>query len=190
MSAEGEHHTIRKNYVLWRWITAVAICVVVAAIPTMIWASIANKTAVQTAAFVLCFVSVLTIVIILLGVSAFSFDYSLLGRLERSPPPPGFVSRYQTLSFGRIGIVNFSWPLVEWRVGKEGLVIKMLIGSGFIPSASITHVSRGAWMYDVLEHNCPEVASPVFLPKDVSEAARNILDSIIANQVRRQSTDK
>ena len=122
-------------------------------------------------------VCMLTIVTVFMGVFVFSFDYSLLGKLERSLPPPGFVVQFRTASYGRIGMVRFTWPLIEWCVGKEGVLITMrFLGSAFIPAKLITRLTRGAWIYDVLEHGCPEIASPVYLPKDVCEAVCSILE--------------
>ena len=149
----------------------------ITAVPVFVWASIAKNTVVWMAAYVPAFPALLTIVTVFLGVFVFSFDYSLLGKLERSLPPPNFVAKYRTASYGRIGSVRFTWPLIEWSVGREGVLIKMqLLGSAFIPAKLIIRLTRGAWIYDVLEHDCPEIASPVYLPKDVCEAVSSILE--------------
>lgn len=164
------------KYVLWRFITVVAISIVITGISVIIWALITKNAFMQTAAFFPVFVCMVTLIAIIQGVFVFSFDYSVLGRLERSLPR-NFVTEYQTWSFARVGIVRFGWPLVRWRVGKQGLLITMpLIGTGFIPTESVTYVGQRSWMHHVLEHNWPAIASPVYIPNDVCEAARKICE--------------
>ena len=104
--------------------------------------------------------------ILIMGSKIIPWRYSVLGPYERSPPPKDFHPRIcMNVAPSRPQYAT------RYEVGKEGIELTFAFGSrAFIPAATITAIGPGSWRTYVVEHDCPEIGSPLVVSKDVGEA--------------------
>jgi hypothetical protein len=111
----------------------------------------------------LCFILIVT-----MGTKIFPWRYSIFGPYEPTPPPKGFHPHIRLN-------VDPQQPsfLQHLDVGREGIVLT--IGRywptrAFLPSSAITAIGPAAWRTYVIEHDSPEIDSPLFVSQEVGEA--------------------
>lgn len=118
-------------------------------------------------------IAVAFLLVVLFGSRIFPWRYGVFGPYERSPPPKDFRPRIT---------MNFDLPDVQgairYEVGTEGIEITYTrFGSRvFIPSGTIrAFVPMGLRLYNI-EHDCPEIESPLNVTQEVAEALLAGLD--------------
>lgn len=172
MSAKGEYQPIRKRDRWWLVylaiagtvffsIWAVAVGLIFAAFPEFPFPQRVVPTLIPS------LIAVAFLLFVFFGSRIFPWRYGVFGPYERSPPPKDFRPRIT---------MNFELPdvqgAVRYEVGKEGIEITYA-GYGsrvFIPSGMIRAVvPLGLRLYDI-EHDCPEIESPLNVSQEVAEA--------------------
>ena len=107
-----------------------------------------------------------------LSLSAFGFDFSAFGRYIRSPTP----NEAPVATFRQSGAIIGSGMRAPGTliVYPSGLAMKLyLIGTVFLPFADIEAFEEMRW-WVVVHHRCPEVRTPITLPKDVGRAIEEL----------------
>ena len=172
MKARFEHQPIRKKHRRWLlYLTAAGI------VFFSIWALGAGLTFAAfpespfpqrvVATLIPTLIAVAFLLVVLLGSRIFPWRYSVLGPYERSPPPKDFRPHI-TMKFDLPDVQG----AIRYEVGKEGIEITYArYGSRvFIPAdAIVAIVPMGLRLYKI-EHDCPEIASPLDISKEVAEA--------------------
>jgi hypothetical protein len=107
--------------------------------------------------------------IAILTCCAFPFAYSAFGNRRRTPLPDEPALRTFANSYGIIGGVRATLPLVTWRVYRRGIGIKVsLMGDVFLPVEFIDALELEKGMLSTLYHHSPEVRGPVRVPNYVA----------------------
>jgi hypothetical protein len=118
---------------------------------------------------ILLIISGITTVYSIVTLLAFNFDYSAFGKFERTPFPDQPVILKERFRWGLIGYSWNNFP-PTWYVFPSGLGIELWRGGkGFIPVSSFWSLKKeeGLVLYGTpyqLEHDSPEVRSPIYLP--------------------------
>jgi hypothetical protein len=113
---------------------------------------------------------------------AFPLPYSVFGKLNRTPLPQDDPILVIQGSWGTVGRLNSTVPLVTWRIYPMGIGIQMwLTGSVFLPLAAITAVQYNFFGQCTISHSWHELRSPVKGP--------GIIGKTIETAWRKQSLD-
>ena len=127
-------------------------------------------SALQTTAFGILFPCFAGAVLMILNLGAFPFEYSILGRFERTNFPNERPILVRTGSWGEIGSFRATVPFFGWYVYTSGLGISILgFGRVFIPLEYIDALSErgGSFLtgrrYELV-HSSPEVRGPIYIP--------------------------
>jgi hypothetical protein len=101
---------------------------------------------------------------------AFPWSYSVFGPYERrcTPvQPPLRVVR----SWGTIGNVNATYPLLIWLFFRDGVGIDAKsLGKAYLPADRITLIERRRLGRYVVHHNCADIRSPITMNGDAYSA--------------------
>lgn len=105
-----------------------------------------------------------------LNLLVFPFNYSMLGKYERSPfPKEEPVRKHRGAFFSLWSWVNISlifhtsWPLYTWSIYATGVGIEFtLVGKAFIPVENIVQIKRVFPGIYRLRHSSPEVRNPIY----------------------------
>jgi hypothetical protein len=109
---------------------------------------------------------------------AFGFDYSVFGKRVRTPLPDEPALRTFANSYGIVGGVRATVPMVTWLVYREGLGIKVvLMGDVFLPWDTIDVLELQPGLFSTLYHHCREVNGLIRTPKSVARALAEALES-------------
>ena len=96
---------------------------------------------------------------------AFPFAYSQFGKRRRTPLPDEPALRTIKYSYGIIGGVRATVPLVTWLLYRDGLGIKIsIMGDVFLPWETIDALELQSGLMSTLYHHCPEVLGPIRMP--------------------------
>ena len=135
-----------------------------------------TQTDFPLALFISLVFSILGTLYFVFNLTFYKWDYSRLGK-KRLPSLPKAAPTYQkNSSYGTVGLMNATVPLVSWSVYPEGLKVKMFAaGEGFIELAEMDHLSGGK-----LVHHSKVVRSPLRMPPAVAEK----LDQVLNPEVR------
>ena len=175
MITQAEYQPIRKKHHWWIWgavglwllpiayflVFAAMVSVAARELPTFHWC------AVLTIPFV---VSGGLLLVLILGSKIFPWRYTFAGPYERTPAPKGFRPHItMTVAPNRPQYAS------RIEVGKEGIEMTFDFGFGsgsraFLPTAFITAIGPGSWREYVVEHDFPEISSPLIVSKEVGEA--------------------
>lgn len=115
---------------------------------------------------------------------AFPFDYGVFGKRVRTPLPDEPALRTFANSYGIVGGVRATVPMVTWLVYRTGLGIKAaLMGDVFLPWDTIDVLELQPGLFSILYHHCREVNGPIRTPKSVAGALAEALESRSPNKV-------
>jgi hypothetical protein len=96
---------------------------------------------------------------------AFPFEYSMFGKRRRTPLPDEPPLRSIQASWGIIGGIRASFPLVTWLIYRRGLGIKLSpLGDVFLPWESVDALELRRGLLSDLHHHCPEVRGTIRVP--------------------------
>lgn len=172
MSVKGEYQPIRKKHRWWLvYLTATGIVFISiwALAVGLIFAAFSEFPFPQRVVPTLIptLIAVAFLLIVFFGSRIFPWRYGVFGPYERSPPPKDFFPRI-TMSFDLPDIQG----AIRYEVGKEGIEITYArYGSRvFIPSGTIRAVVPMGLRLFQIEHDCPEITSPLDVSKEVAEA--------------------
>lgn len=120
---------------------------------------------------VLAFLLVPALVLVLgvvLGTRIFPWRYSVFGPWERTPPPKGFQPHV------RLSVTPHHPNFIQHlNIGQEGMELtfnRLGTSRAFLPASSITSIGPATkWSY-VVEHDSPEIESPLLVSPEVGEA--------------------
>jgi hypothetical protein len=172
MKARREHQPIRKKHHRWLlYLTAAGM------VFFSIWALAVGLTFTAfsesplpqrvAATLIPTLIAVAFLLVVLLGSRIFPWRYSVIGPYERSPPPKDFRPHI-TMKFDLPDVQG----AIRYDVGKEGMEITYArYGSRvFIPAGAVLAiVPMGLRLYQI-EHDCPEIESPLSVSKEVADA--------------------
>lgn len=118
----------------------------------------------------LCMPLMVPVVLMVLSLGAFPFDYSAFGKHIRSSPPVG-ETPIAVFPVSGVLIRNRSRFPAMLSVYPSGLEINlcMAIGISFLPFSEIEFLER-ARRYTVVHHRCPEIRTPITIANDVANA--------------------
>ena len=117
-------------------------------------------------------------VMAILNRCAFGFDYSVFGKLRRTPLPDEPALRTFANSYGIVGGVRATMPLVTWLVYCEGLGVKVaLMGDVFLPWETIDSLELQPGLFSTLNHHCREVNGLIRTPSSVARTLAEALES-------------
>lgn len=106
------------------------------------------------------------VLILLLGSRTLPWHYSRFGPYEFTPAPKGFQPHI-TMDV----TPNRRHDVVQYGVGREGIELRFRAGSRvFLPVSFITGIGPGDWREFVVEHDFPEISSPLIVSQEVGEA--------------------
>ena len=102
----------------------------------------------------------------LMGTKIIPWRYGIFGPYERTPRPKYFHPRIcLDVSPRRPHYVS------RYEIGQEGLELTYFLGSrAFLPAELITSIGPAADRLFVVEHNSPEISSPLLVSQEVGEA--------------------
>ncbi len=149
------------RYLFWRFYAAIGILV--------FWASCLGSMLVQgwlngIIVTVGLIVGTPAIFLILNGF-AFPWSYSVFGPYERRSIPAQPPEQVLWCSWGAVGELHNSWPLVTWGFFRDGIGIDMaLTGRAYLPADCMIRMEKRSLGRYVLHHNCVELRSPVVMP--------------------------
>jgi hypothetical protein len=123
----------------------------------------------RIAAFTIPFVVLLGVILLLtIGTKIIPWRYTSFGPYERTPPPNGFQPHIRLSVAPRQP--NFIQHL---NIGREGMELtfgRLETSHAFLPASSITSIGPATrWTY-VVEHDSPEIESPLIVSPEVGEA--------------------
>jgi hypothetical protein len=105
----------------------------------------------------------------LLSWCVFPFDYSIMGKFERTPPKDiVFLARVDSPVIIK-NQFRSGFPAI-WQFSDDAVHLTIpLIGRVLVPFASIDRITqqRGGWFF--LDHHCEEIRSPIRIRNDVFE---------------------
>lgn len=107
------------------------------------------------------------------NVMSFSWKYSILGRLARYVPS---ARDARCVGFRTNGVVgSLRTPCITWFVSKDGIILRIGgIGSGFVPRGAVRRLEPNVGWGCRLEHNWPEIRSPIIMPTEVAKEVARI----------------
>jgi hypothetical protein len=104
--------------------------------------------------------------VLLMGTKMIPWRYGVFGPYECTPPPKGFQPRIVLCDAPRR-----PQHATRYEVGEEGIEITFIFGSrAFLPVSLITAIGPAAGKTYVVEHDSPEIGSPLVVPQKVGEA--------------------
>lgn len=117
-------------------------------------------------------------VMAILNRCAFGFDYSVFGKRVRTPLPDEPALQTFANSYGIVGGVRATMPLVTWLIYRQGLGIKVaLMGDVFLPWETIDALELQPGLFSTLNHHCREVNGPIRTPSSVARTLAEALES-------------
>jgi len=106
------------------------------------------------------------------NLGVFPWRYSCFGSSSGTPFPHEEPLVIRRFSGGVIALFQCSAPLITWYVFESGFGFHIWgIGKGYVPFDTVTNVKRTMTGCCKVSHRCPEVRSPIIIPRGiVSEA--------------------
>jgi hypothetical protein len=102
----------------------------------------------------------------LMGTKMIPWRYSVFGPYECTPRPKYFHSPICIHNTS-----HFRQYVVRYEIGQEGIELTFLFGSrAFLPAESIIAIGRAGDCKCVVEHDSPEIESPLVVSEEVGEA--------------------
>jgi membrane protease YdiL (CAAX protease family) len=152
------------------WFYRIYCLVIIAFWNITIISSVFTKTKLKNELFYLIPLLIPAIVLIL-SAAVFKLPYSAFGRLERTKAPYGNIIEKSACG-GEIGYFRGSIPFISWFVYTEGIGFSVIgVGSGFIPFSLVRSVKKHRFAGCTIEHDSPEVRSPLIIPSSrISDA--------------------
>lgn len=104
--------------------------------------------------------------ILLRGDKIIPWRYGPFGPYERAPRPKDFHPRICL----KVAPQRPQYA-TRYEIGKEGIEMTFLFGSrAFLPASAITTIGPATWRTYVVEHDSPEIGSPLVVSQEVGEA--------------------
>ena len=104
--------------------------------------------------------------VFLMGTKIVPWRYGVFGPYECSPPPKGFRPRIVMCD-----VPHRPQHATRYEVGEEGIELTFIFGSrAFLPATSITAIGPACGTTYVVEHDSPEIGSPLVVSQKVGEA--------------------
>jgi hypothetical protein len=157
---------VSRRHVWYRLLFCIAAPVAATACIAAVWSAFRQNAAWSALFALVMAITLAPVVLLILNLAAFPWDYSLFGRKRRTRLPS---SAYYAPSV-RGGIVvghhfRSTWPGVLYLFASNGLGIRiLLVGAVFVPAGQIRKISRAGWLpYVVVHHVCPEIRGPLWL---------------------------
>jgi hypothetical protein len=161
-----------RRYLLWRFYTTLAI--------PLFWTScLALPFPKGRTAGILVAVGIaagVPAIFMVMNWLAFPWSYSVFGPYERRRMPVQPPLRV-VWSWGTIGNVNATYPLLIWLFFPDGVGIDAKsLGKAYLPADRITLIEKRRLGQYVVHHNCTEIRSPIIMSGSAFSAMLLSLD--------------
>lgn len=168
---KSEHHPIRKPHNRWFYYSLTAVLawliVIVVEITVLVLGTREFPTLFRIAMIAIVLVPAFALfLVVVMGSRIFPWRYSVFGPYERAPPPKGFQPHI------RLDVVPLqTHDIIRYDIGKDGIDLTYQRGTrAFLPACSISSIGPAAWRTYVVEHDSPEIESPLVVSQEVGEA--------------------
>jgi hypothetical protein len=102
------------------------------------------------------------------NVYLFSVSYSILGYKKRTPTPKEPIC-FEEVSWTKDLYFHY-WSFIKWSFYPTGIEINFIpLGRAFIPWEMVTSIETYKRGYCVVNHNSPELQSPLKLPVKLTD---------------------
>ena len=113
-----------------------------------------------------------------MGTKIIPWRYSVFGPYECSPRPKDFHPRICVNDAPRR-----PQYATRYEVGKEGIELTFIFGSrAFLPAELVTAIGPSELRTFVVEHDSPEIGSPLIVSKEVGQAILAGLDRVVTKE--------
>ncbi len=171
MTGKSAYEPIRKEHHRWLYYSlAVSLAWTSLFVFEVVMFSVAIRgfpIPLRIAAIVIPLVVLVSVALIfLMGYKIVPWRYGVFGPYECRPRPKDFRPRICINEAPRR-----PQHATRYEVGEEGIELTFIFGSrAFLPAASITAIGPASWSTYVVEHDSPEIGSPLVVSQKVGEA--------------------